>query len=374
MGLAQVEPNTRARYVALDGLRGIAATVVILFHFLACFNPQLVPEYSTNLPRWVDTPIGLAFHGSFAVSIFFVLSGFVLASASSRSTLPLWFSVASRWMRLAIPATVSILLAWMLLQFIPDALLVLDSHLPSRWHQFAYQVSIPSVWQAFAEGLFWIFVQTPGPGAFNNVLWTMKFEFLGSVGVYIFYRACPVGMRLPALAAVIAAIVATGIPMPYFAFALGALLFELSNRKAAVSGKWAWCSLMLGLLLAFPAAGFVGRWRGGSLPYALHPGEPGALIGSLAAFLIVYAILNSAQIARPFEARLPKFLGLVSFPAYLLHVPIMQTLTAWTVVRFELFGVCSSLQFSQQPCCSSSPWLGCSKGSSTCPFSDRFRE
>ncbi|WP_247680042.1 acyltransferase family protein [Chitinophaga polysaccharea] len=59
--------KNRQHYQVLDGLRGVAALVVVIFHFLEC----VYSDYSKNF----------AGHGFLAVDFFFCLSGFVIAYA-----------------------------------------------------------------------------------------------------------------------------------------------------------------------------------------------------------------------------------------------------------------------------------------------------
>lgn len=60
-------PATRQHFEILDGLRGIAAVVVVIFHFMEV----VFPDYSKNF----------AGRGFLAVDFFFCLSGFVIAYA-----------------------------------------------------------------------------------------------------------------------------------------------------------------------------------------------------------------------------------------------------------------------------------------------------
>ncbi|EGQ9052477.1 TPA: acyltransferase family protein [Vibrio parahaemolyticus] len=55
------------RYKQLDGLRGIAATIVVLYHFLY--------QYPV---RYDDNVIDFAYFGIYGVQLFFILSGFVI--------------------------------------------------------------------------------------------------------------------------------------------------------------------------------------------------------------------------------------------------------------------------------------------------------
>jgi len=60
-------PGSRPHYETLDGLRGIAAIGIVIFHFF---------EFIT--PDYKDSPLG---HGYLAVDFFFLLSGFVIGYA-----------------------------------------------------------------------------------------------------------------------------------------------------------------------------------------------------------------------------------------------------------------------------------------------------
>ena len=58
---------SKPRYEILDGLRGVAAVMVVLFHIFECYSPG-VTEQIIN-------------HGYLSVDFFFALSGFVIAYA-----------------------------------------------------------------------------------------------------------------------------------------------------------------------------------------------------------------------------------------------------------------------------------------------------
>jgi len=78
------------RIPEFDGLRGVAAIVVVVSHIVAAFMPVLYfgPEGGTVL-SWQGffamSPFFVMVSGSFAVFVFFVLSGFVIAASADAS-------------------------------------------------------------------------------------------------------------------------------------------------------------------------------------------------------------------------------------------------------------------------------------------------
>ena len=59
--------ESKPRYEILDGLRGVAAVMVILFHMFECYSPGPLKQIIN--------------HGYLSVDFFFALSGFVIAYA-----------------------------------------------------------------------------------------------------------------------------------------------------------------------------------------------------------------------------------------------------------------------------------------------------
>ena len=220
-----------------EGLRGFAAANVVFSHFCAFFVPNIMRrnypflslkthepiEKSTFYAIAHSPPISLLYNGQFAVSLFFALSGYVLAlpwhqrgtkTAQDRESLSLSrdgrqhaFQTETdtvplrlrrrlwgRFLRLHIPATASMLLSYNL-QYLgafrnditslpPEQRFYLESTLPPP-NSTAFIDALPAL--AGGELL-------SGKYEFNAVMWTLKLEFWGSIVVLLYVlviEPCP---------------------------------------------------------------------------------------------------------------------------------------------------------------------------------------
>src|SRR5580692_8294430 len=71
--LTQTSNPDSSRDLPLEALRGLAALVVVVWHFFLGLDPAVL-----SLPGLRGTPFFAFVHGSAAVGVFFVLSGYVL--------------------------------------------------------------------------------------------------------------------------------------------------------------------------------------------------------------------------------------------------------------------------------------------------------
>ncbi len=306
----------------LDGLRGIAALIVVIFHYLSAFVPALTPDQTAE-PYWLsDTPLAVLFNGSFSVIVFFVLSGFVVSKAAyRRDSLPL--TIGLRYLRLTIPMLVSVLVAWLLLRMFPIEATKLAAITGTPWLSKTFNGEIPSFLRAAEDAPYEVYLH--GNSRFDNALWSMRWELIGSVAIYVVYAL----VRRPDY--IVATFIALfflllwkGPPYYYEAFVFGALMMEAWTRtclKPVVPAL----ALIVGLILGSQSAGFAGRHGLGFLPLALRPGEMDGMIYPIAAALVVYGCLMSVPVSRFFQLMPCQFLGRISFGLYLIHVPITYT-------------------------------------------------
>jgi peptidoglycan/LPS O-acetylase OafA/YrhL len=164
---------SRIRY--LDGLRGFAALMVVLFHYwTAAKKPSLILPIGSIRP---DLLAPLEYFGGARVSLFFVLSGFLLYLPFARDgdrhvTLGGW--LWQRFRRVAPPYYAALLFA-LLPVFAPY-------YVQEAWHALTHQPSRPiqigTALLGFPECLYFAHGMVPGKQSpmINAPLWTMTPE------------------------------------------------------------------------------------------------------------------------------------------------------------------------------------------------------
>ncbi len=313
----------------LDGLRGVAAVAVVIFHLMSALVPWLVAEQQPGAHWLAYTPFAVLWNGTFAVSVFFVLSGFVVTNATLRKSDPIWIDVVIRYLRLAIPATASTLVAWLLLSLFPTSAIGLAALTGSRWLGWTYQETIPGPAAAIYNGMAGIFLT--GGSFFNNVLWTMRPELLGSI---LCFAACAFTSSRSRLAIAIgSAVIFIALRRyDYVCFPLGIVL-----REAWAAGRLPSAlpisALLLGLLIGSQSGDAARQLGLDWLPEPLNPEKKGGLLYPLGAMLVVYGCLRSGLLVTWLSGRSGRFLGAISFPLYLIHVPLIYTVVAEAALR-----------------------------------------
>lgn len=336
----RVNGPASGRILAFDGLRGFAAMVVVAFHYLAMLHPEWVADYATAPGLLVDTPLAVFWNGPFAVAVFFVLSGFVMAAAAERHAPYLVGNLLIRYLRLAFPVLASVLLAYLWLSLMPTAAGDLADKLdaPSLWLNYTAQAPLPGIGAVIHDGLAGGFIT--GMSAFNNVLWAMQVELVGSAFLFVVYSLGGFArwLRFVALAgfALLGLLV---LRDAYLCFVTGALIYEghkagIWRRLPPMAGLMA---LVLGMALGAPGAGFAERWGLDMVPGRLQPGNPWGLVPVMAATLILLGVHLLGPLKRWFETAVLQWLGRISFALYLVHVPMLYTFVAWERVNLGLF-------------------------------------
>lgn len=325
------------KLVPLEGLRGIAAVVVMLGHMVR----GLVPPGPGRLD-----PLNLMhewfFNGGAAVSVFFVLSGFILSLpfAKDRSPIRVATALLKRWPRLAALTTIACLFSWGAIALSQDyyeqAAAVTGNHwMASHFNAPLHGHDISWV-EALRDGLYRVFLF--GEVKFDSPLWTMRIELFGSFAIFL---AAPLlfglknwPLRLAAIGAVMLA-VGTTAPMTYASdFLVGAILAMLfaENKMPHFSNGAAAGMAMAGLYLFCFSAGPASLIHA-PLKALLPASETAHFVWDVSAALIIMVLLGNPALRHVFSQNWAAWLGKISFPLYLLHVPIMLSAGAASFVH-----------------------------------------
>lgn len=318
--------STKPHYAILDGLRGVAALLVVAFHL-----------FEAHATSHLDQIIN---HGYLAVDFFFLLSGFVIGYAYDdrwgQMTLKDFFKV--RLIRLQPLVVLGMIIGASLFYFQDSTLWPAISEVP--------------VWKMLlVMGIGFTLLPVPismdirgwqemhpldGPG------WSLFFEYIANLlyalGVRKFSKTALSVLVILAGAALIHFTVTNstgdviggwslepaqlriGFTRMMYPFFAGLLLCRVAALATVKHAFW-WCSLLLVLVLAFPRVGGAERlWVNG-------------LYDSLSivfVFPLIVWLGASGQIAGGTSAsRLCKFLGDISYPVYITHYPLIYTYTGW---------------------------------------------
>jgi peptidoglycan/LPS O-acetylase OafA/YrhL len=329
----QPRRRNRDRLHALDGLRGVAAFVVVLHHILLIAQPVSQPPGEPALWSvwwWLErTPLKLLTAGHEAVLVFFVLSGVVVVLPALRRVDFSWPGlVASRVVRLLLPAWAAIVFATVLLLVVPrtpeqvtgGSWLSRQVQSDWRWDRLVVQYSLMG-----------------GSVHYDNVLWTLRWEFLfslllpGFLVVAVALRRWWLPTGLVAVGFGVAGVIGDIEPLEYLpVFFLGTLIaVRLRAIEAWSAAKGA--KRLMAVLLPVSALVLVCAFL---LVPLVPQGSDGnhALLGleALGAVGIVVAAGADTGFRRVLERRLPQFLGKISFSLYLVHLPVLAT-TTWLV-------------------------------------------
>ena len=321
--------DSKPHYELLDGLRGVAALLVVWYHLFEAF---------------ATSPVDQRFnHGYLAVDFFFLLSGFVIGYAYDERWgrgLRMRDFIKRRLIRLHPMVVLGALLG-------AAAFFVQGS---VRWN--GEPVSTGMVLAALLCGLLLIPAwpsaghEVRGNGEMyplNGPGWSLFFEYLGNLLYMLLLRRLPTRWLtlLVALTGAALAAFAIGDLSGYghlgvgwtlagsnfpggmlrllFAFPAG-LLLARRFRPVRIRGAFWLCSLSLAVLLAMPYVG--------SEQNHLFNGLYDTL-STLLLFPLLLWLGASGHATDAATARICGFLGDISYPLYMVHYPSMYLFYAW---------------------------------------------
>lgn len=332
-----------ARDVALEAARGVAAIIVVLHHFFLAFAPKFTGFMPMD--RTAKSIVGewyfVLFNGDGAVFFFFVLSGFVLPMSYLRRKDPsiLFAGILKRLPRLALPVVLSMCLAVALISMKLYVFGETAQITGSEWLRTAGFANfppnlIPSYIDAVRQGTTTFFT---GQAYYNSSVWTMKPEFIGSIVVYtLLPLALLSGSRVSTVLTLGLVAIASCFVYVHIAPFLAGLSLSIFLNKVQYKMRLPLAGIMIatGLyLMGYVVSIKYYEWVA-SIEW-LWTGiiATNVLFATLGATLIVAALVCSRQVAGPLSGRLGYLLGKLSFPIYLVHHPILMSLSCFVLVR-----------------------------------------
>lgn len=335
---------SKPRYEILDGLRGVAALMVILFHCLETY----IGTFGTQIIN----------HGYLAVDFFFALSGFVIGYAYDDrwDKMTAWGFFKRRLTRLH-PMVIMGTIVGASLFFLGeyDGFTKMAS---SEWWKVALCFVMGLLMIPCGHGL-----DIRGWGEFNSFNgpnWSLTFEYVGNILYALVFRRLPkVALAvLCACAAFLTLDLTLGLDVfgffpngvPYcviggwsidpqqlyigftrllYPFICGLLISRILSSRVSesnpsgspvrVKGGFWWCSLLLVVVFSVPQIG--GRNCFGDGLYQA--------ISILLVFPVIVLIGAGSRVKGAFSAKVCGFLGELSYPLYITHYPFMYMQMQW---------------------------------------------
>lgn len=318
--------DSKKHYEILDGLRGVAAILVVAFHILEVFSGG-------------DHTKQLINHGYLAVDFFFLLSGFVIAHAYD-----------DRWNTMSITG----FFKRRLIRLHP--MIIVGMTLGAVCFYYASSSMFPAIEGTSFLKLILVMVLgwflIPVPGALdirgwsemyplNGPAWSLFFEYIANIFYALILRKVSntvmwILVLISAFALIQLAVFSphgdiiggwslepeqlrigfTRLAFPFLAGILLRRLFKSGNIKNA----FLWSSLLIVAIMSLP--------RVGGSDYLWWNGIYDSLTIILLFPLVVY-IGASGSIKSAVSKRLCSFLGDISYPIYITHFPILYIYYAW---------------------------------------------
>jgi peptidoglycan/LPS O-acetylase OafA/YrhL len=324
----------------LDGLRGILALVVFVYHFFYCLAPQfilggthneVISNNNTLLKTIAYTPLNLFYNGSMAVNFFFVLSAYVLSYNyfSNNKAKLIRKNILKRYFRLAIPVLASCLFIFLLHTFnllykTPFPLIDVNK----AWLQGLFPDNLDLL-QLIKYALVNVFFDDNA--SYNFVLWTMGIELTGSILVFVSLLATH---KLKAKARVFVAIILIEFAVKKYysvGFSLGLLICYLQHNNTLFKNVTANNYFKAGMLLCgLYLASFPHLTYQNGLAYTIYAPIDfmqghgfHKLVHIFGCSMLLLVFINSQKLKNIFSIKPIQFLGKISFSFYLLHLCLL---------------------------------------------------
>ena len=339
MSKSNIYLASKPRYEILDGLRGVAAMLVVAYH--------LFETYFHGAP---NQPIN---HGYLAVDFFFVLSGFVIGYAYDDrwDKMSTWAFFKRRLIRL-------------------HPMVIFGTFFGALMFYFGSCGEFPLIndtpWWMVLLVMFWCFTMIPLPNTMdirgwaetnplNGPAWSLQWEYIANIlYALIFRRLSKVALCIcVAVFAVLTIILCLNIDVTGFLevrnwasytvvggwsttpdqlqvgltrllypFFCGLLISRMGKLIKVRGGFW-WCSLAIVVLFCMPWMGLgtegESRWTNGLYE----------AICIIICFPIIVAMGAGSSVKGGKSETINRFLGEISYPIYITHYPLIYMQMSW---------------------------------------------
>lgn len=330
--------DTKPHYELLDGLRGVAAILVLIYHI---FEGFAFAESTNGEGSGLITTLN---HGHIAVDFFFILSGFVIS-----------YAYDDRWGKMSLGGFFKRRLIRLHPMLIMGAVVGMISFLLTGCQQWSGDVT-PISWVMIAL-LLTIFMVPALPGLpyevrgngemfpLNGPMWSLFFEYIGNILYALIIRR--LSTKLLAVLTSILGVLHVwifvgdlsgydsvgigwtidtinfwgGLVRMLFPFSMGMLLARTFKPREVKGAFWI-CSAMLIAVFAVPYIVKSGAISLNSLY---------EVVCIAVIFPIIVWLGACGKGGDNYTGRINNFLGELSYPLYIVHYPIMYIFYKWLI-------------------------------------------
>lgn len=340
--------TAKPRYEILDGLRGVAALIVVAFHMFETYSQG--PAYQ------------ILNHGYLAVDFFFLLSGFVIG-----------YAYDDRWEKMSLGAFFKRRLIRLHPMYIIGTAIGLLLFYFGGDHPDFPLVNQTPWWEALLVSIFCM-TMLPLPASMdirgwqefnplNGTTWTLLWEYFANllyalvfrrlsklllgilmgIGAALTFVLCMdidvfgvlSGVREPQINTVIGGWstqpdqLQIGFTRLFFPFVCGIFLFRFGKKISISRGGFWICAAIIAAIQVMPRIG-------GTCPENFWMNGIYEFVSIVVIFPLVIMMGAGSKISCQLTTKICKFLGDISYPIYVTHYPLVYMQMSWKTTHADL--------------------------------------